>query len=273
MTYNPNIPLQDQAPSPEILRKLRDAGLLDQVKMLEQKFGINLDAIEKPLADFVTQDPVCNELKRKVRTLCVHDDTVLIRGETGTGKELIARALHGMRQGKFVAINCAGMPESLIESELFGHAAGAFTGAKGDTPGLVALANNGTLFLDEIGDLPLALQAKLLRMLEQKTIRKVGGKEEEKVNPRVIAASHFDLLQLVTEGKFRLDLYARLSTFELFIPPLRERPDDCRLIVQTLFPGVVIPWSWSNLNLTLNVRDVIRYVRRYMILQEVPKVK
>ena len=110
-------------------------------------------------------------------------------------------------------------------------------------------------------------------MLEQKTIRKVGGKEEEKVNPRVIAASHFDLLQLVTEGKFRLDLYARLSTFELFIPPLRERPDDCRLIVQTLFPGVTIPWCWSNLNLTLNVRDVIRYVRRYIVLQETPKTK
>lgn len=262
----------DQAPSPEILRQLRDSGLHDQVRMLEQKFGINLDEIEKPLAAFITQDPVCNKLKRHVRMLCTHPDSVLIRGETGTGKELIARALHGVREGNFVAINCAGMPDSLIESELFGYAAGAFTGAKGDTKGLVELANKGTLFLDEIGDLPLALQAKLLRMLEQKTIRRVGGKTEEPISARIIAASHFDLQKLVAEGKFRLDLYARLATFELFIPPLRERISDCALIASQLFPGVKIPWDWNKVELTLNVRDLIRHVRRFIVLQESPKL-
>lgn len=254
------------APSPEVIKALRDNGLFDQAKMLEQKYGIDLDAIEKPLAKFITQDRACIELKRCVRALAVQDDTVLIQGETGTGKELIANALHGQRSGSFITINCAGMPEQLIESELFGHAAGSFTGAKGDTQGLISLADKGTLFLDEIGDLPLPLQAKLLRVIENKSLRKVGGKTEEKVTARFIAASHWSIPELVRQNKFRTDLYARLATFELYIPPLSSRLADIPLIVKSFAPDTVIPWDWSKVSLPLNVRDVIRHVRRYQVL-------
>lgn len=158
------------------------------------------------------------------------DSTILIQGESGTGKELFARSIHNeslRKDGPFVAINCASIPESLIESELFGYEKGAFTGAShSGKKGKIELANNGTLFLDEIGDLPLYLQTRLLRVLQERTIDRIGGEEPIDINIRVISATHRDLRQLVQEGKFRLDLYYRLNVIPVNLPSLKERGDD-----------------------------------------------
>ena len=155
--------------------------------------------------------------------------TVLIRGETGTGKELFAQTVHfnsPRRSGEFVAQNCAALPDNLLESELFGYKKGAFSGAMQDKKGLIELANGGTLFLDEIGDMPLGLQAKLLRVLQEKEVRPLGGVESKKVDVRVVAATHCNLEEKIKKGEFREDLYYRLSVFPIDVPPLRARKDD-----------------------------------------------
>ena len=158
---------------------------------------------------------------------------VLVRGETGTGKELVARALHfnGPRRDKpFVELNCAALPAQLLESELFGHERGAFTDARERKLGLVETAEGGTLFLDEIGDMEQGLQAKLLKLLEERTVRRLGSVREQRVNVRIVAATHRPLDQLVRENRFRADLYFRLRVVQLELPPLRERGDDVLLL-------------------------------------------
>ncbi|MBL8488080.1 MAG: sigma-54-dependent Fis family transcriptional regulator [Rhodocyclaceae bacterium] len=165
---------------------------------------------------------------------------VLIVGETGTGKEVAARALHfsgPRREQPFVEINCAAIPSQLLESELFGHEKGAFTDAKERKPGLVETASGGTLFLDEIGDLDLGLQAKLLKLLEEKTVRRLGALRDQKVDVRIVAATHRPLPELVAQGRFRADLYYRLRIVELSLPPLRDRGDDIILLARR-FLGV-----------------------------------
>jgi len=268
-----NKPPSDAPPSPNLLKFFFENGLLDEAKDLERKHGLST-RLEEYLFKFITVDPEMKQLKDNVRKLATVDDTVLIQGETGTGKELLANALHYGRKGEFVAINCAGMPESLIESELFGYESGSFTGAKaGGADGLIKLADNGTLFLDEVGDLPLGMQAKLLRVIQEKRVRKVGGKQETVINTRFIAATHFNLSTHVEQGLFRRDLYARLSTFVLRIKPLRERVCDIPKIVEQLDTGGTFPLDkidWTNFQLSLNVRELQQIVRRYQVLGELP---
>ncbi|KDE40981.1 MAG: sigma-54-dependent transcriptional regulator [Nitrincola lacisaponensis] len=171
----------------------------------------------------------------QIRVVARAQGPVLINGESGTGKELVAKALHAESEradGPFLAVNCAGIPQELLESEFFGHAAGAFTGARKARKGLLQEAQGGTLLLDEIGEMPLTLQAKLLRALQDGSVRPVGQDTEVQVDVRIIAATHRDLKQKVTEGSFREDLYYRLETFAIQIPPLRQREDDLELLAQ-----------------------------------------
>lgn len=177
----------------------------------------------------IGKSPAMNQVRHWIGKVGPTDSTVLILGETGTGKELVARAIHqqSLRADKpFVAINCGALPEHLIESELFGHRRGAFTGADEHRVGLFEVANGGTLFLDEIGELPKAMQAKLLRALESGEIRRVGDNDALNVDVRVVCATHRDLDKMVSEGDFREDLMFRINTFEIRVPPLRERADD-----------------------------------------------
>ncbi len=182
--------------------------------------------------------PAMQSVKKLVSRVAPTNSTVLIRGETGCGKELVAKSVHdeSLRADQpFVAINCGALPENLIESELFGHKKGAFTGADSAREGLFAAANGGTIFLDEIGELPLGMQAKLLRVLESREIRKVGDNEPTKVDVRVVCATHRDLEKMVEDGQFREDLMFRINTFEVHIPTLRERSTDIPELAVHLF--------------------------------------
>lgn len=181
----------------------------------------------------VGESPAMARLRTEIRQVARSQAAVLINGESGTGKELVARAVHEQsdRSGRaFLAVNCAGIPPDLMESEFFGHEAGAFTGARQGRKGLFAEASGGTLLLDEIGEMPLALQAKLLRVLQEGSIKPVGSDHEEIVDVRILAATHVDLMKAVGQGDFREDLYYRLETLTLAVPPLRERGEDIELL-------------------------------------------
>ncbi len=178
----------------------------------------------------------------QVTTVAPTDATVLITGETGTGKELIARAVHNLsprRDRHFVRFNCAAIPLGLLESELFGHEKGAFTGAIARKMGRFELAHNGTLFLDEVGDIPLELQAKLLRVLQEQEFERLGSNQTQQVNVRIVAATHRDLKEMVAQGLFRSDLFFRLNIFPVALPPLRERRDDIPLLVNAFVSDCV----------------------------------
>ena len=182
-----------------------------------------------------TRSPVMKKLFRDIRKVARRDVTVLVRGETGTGKELVARAIHEASpraNGPFRTINCAALPANLLESELFGHVRGAFTGAVRDVPGHVRMADGGTLFLDEVAELPLELQAKLLRVLQERTVIPVGGREQVPVDVRFLSATHQSLREAVRERRFREDLLYRLRVIPLFIPALRERDGDVTFLAQ-----------------------------------------
>ena len=179
---------------------------------------------------FIGNSPATHQVRERIRQAVEADvDTILITGETGTGKEVVAREIHFQTTSKerpFIAVNCSALPESLVESELFGHVKGAFTGAAKDKAGYFEMANNGTLFLDEIADLALPAQTKLLRILDTRTLRRVGGAQEITVQERVISALNRDPIQIVESGEFRSDLYYRLNVFPIHLEPLRERPED-----------------------------------------------
>jgi two-component system response regulator HydG len=198
----------------------------------------------------------------KIRKVAPTDSTVLIQGESGTGKELVARALHNLsRRAKapLISVNCAAIPESLIESELFGHEKGAFTGASAGRAGLVEAADGGTLFLDEIGELPLEAQARLLRVLQEGEIRRVGAVQSQKVNVRLIAATHRDLKTLAKTGQFREDLYYRLHVIALGLPPLRERGADVNEIAHAFLLRQSQAMGRSDLRFTSDAEQAIRH--------------
>ena len=182
----------------------------------------------------VGQNAAFREVLQLVQIVAASDSTVLLLGETGTGKELIARAIHSRshRAGHpFIKLNCAAIPSALLESELFGHERGAFTDAIAQRSGRLELADQGSLFLDEIGDIPLELQPKLLRVLQERELERLGGTRTKKVDVRIVAATHRNLNRMILDKKFRTDLYYRLNVFPISIPPLRERPEDIPLLV------------------------------------------
>lgn len=185
-------------------------------------------------SDIIGQSEAIQSLKEKIKKLSRSQAPVYIQGESGTGKELVARAIHDGSARKsldFVAVNCGAIPSELMESEFFGHKKGSFTGAVSDKRGLFHAANGGTLFLDEVADLPIDMQVKLLRVIQEKAIRQVGGQKEESVDVRIISATHKDLRSLVEQGAFRQDLFYRLNVIELNVPPLRDRDGDANLLI------------------------------------------
>ena len=187
------------------------------------------------IIDLIGSSPKFRALLAEVEMVAPVDSAVLIQGETGTGKEVIARAIHEAsprRNNRFVALNCAAIPSALLESELFGHERGAFTGACTQTKGRFQMADGGTLFLDEIGDMPLELQPKLFRALQEREFERLGSNQTVRVNVRVMAATNQDLGQMVRERRFRADLYYRLNVFPMTLPPLRERRDDIPLLAE-----------------------------------------
>jgi formate hydrogenlyase transcriptional activator len=193
------------------------------------------DDRDRQFDHIVGNSPALESALAEVQRVAPTDSTVLVLGETGTGKELIAHAIHNLsaRCGRpFVKLNCAAIPFDLLESELFGHEKGAFTGAVAQKLGRFEMADNGTLFLDEVGDLPLALQPKLLRVLQEQEFERLGSGRTHHINVRLVAATHRDLAQMVARNEFRSDLYYRLNVFPVVVPPLRERREDIRQLVQ-----------------------------------------
>ncbi|MEO6418382.1 MAG: sigma-54-dependent Fis family transcriptional regulator, partial [Polyangiaceae bacterium] len=214
---------------------LQNALLLTALRADKEKLQTELK--DKRFGEIIGVCPSMMEVFRKLQKVSTTDISVLITGETGTGKELIARELHrrsNRANGPFVVINCGAIPENLIESELFGHVKGAFTGAVGSRPGKFQVADKGTLFLDEIGELPLNLQVKLLRALQERVVFRVGDSKPEKVDIRIVAATNRVLEEEIRAGRFREDLYYRLNVVNLFNPPLRERGDDVLIIAKAL---------------------------------------
>jgi two-component system NtrC family response regulator len=236
------------------------------------------------MAGIITRDAEMQKVCRTVERVATTDATVLLLGESGTGKEVLARALHGLspRRGqRFVAINCAAIPENLLESELFGYEKGAFTGAVRQTLGKIETAHKGTLFLDEIGDLPPALQAKLLRFLQERVIERVGGREEIPVDTRVVCATHQNLKDLIAAGRFREDLYYRLAEIVVTIPPLRNRPGDASLLAHAFVRRVAAEQKRGSISLRAdavaaieahpwpgNVRELENCVKRAVIMAD-----
>jgi DNA-binding NtrC family response regulator len=210
-------------------RALKKRALQDEVLRLRQQLKENFS-----FNNIISKNPKMHAIFELVRHIAGTKSTVLIEGETGTGKELIAKAVHYSsedRQGSLVAINCAALPETLLESELFGHERGAFTSAETRRKGRFELADKGTIFLDEIADISQAMQAKLLRVLQEKRFERVGGHESLEVDVRVVAATNKDLEKEVKEGRFREDLFYRLNVIKIDVPPLRDRPEDIPLLV------------------------------------------
>ena len=242
----------------------------------------------EPLQGLITNDPEMLKVCRMIEKVAPSDASILLLGESGTGKEVLARGLHELSprlKERFVAINCAAIPENLLESELFGYEKGAFTGAAKQTIGKIEYADKGTLFLDEIGDLPMPLQAKLLRFLQERVIERLGGRGEIPVDVRVVAATHQNLSQLIQEGRFREDLFYRLSEISVHIPPLRERHGDPSLLAHAFLDRLnqsqkrslrgispdalqaIEKHAWPG-----NVREMENIIKRAVIMADGPQI-
>jgi DNA-binding NtrC family response regulator len=241
------------------------------------------------LGNMVGESPGFQGVLKAIQVVAPTDSAVLIQGETGTGKELVAHALHDQSsrsQGSFIEVNCAAIPATLLESELFGHEKGAFTGAIAQKMGRFERAHQGTLFLDEIGEIPLELQPKLLRALQEQEFERLGGNRTIRVDVRIIAATNRNLKQMVEEGKFRSDLYYRLNVFPLTVPPLRERREDIELLIRFFtqryarklnraieeIPATALEaltrYDWPG-----NIRELQNVVERSVILSQGPELR
>src|SRR5665647_530016 len=217
---------------PELLGLVIDRAFYLHALQQENR-GLLQTQADSPMAGIISRDPGMIKVCRNVEKVAPSDAAVMLLGDSGTGKEVLARALHQLshRKGKrFIAINCAAIPENLLESELFGYEKGAYTGAAKQTLGKIELANGGTFFLDEVGDLPMSLQAKLLRFLQERVIERIGGREEIPVDVRIVCATHQNLQDLIVDKRFREDLFYRLSEIVVSIPPLRDRIGDAALL-------------------------------------------
>jgi TyrR family helix-turn-helix protein len=273
----------------EVERKIRRLAEIAALEQENQWLRRELNTAQQT-GDLITdRNPAMRKVLDLARKVAKAPTTVLILGESGTGKELLARAIHQLAsrpgEGRFVPINCAAIPHELLENQLFGHRRGAFTGADRDTQGVFGHAGTGTVFLDEIGELPLATQAKLLRVIEQKEIHPVGAQEPMKVEARILAATNKNLDREVQDGRFRQDLYYRLNVVALTLPPLRDRRDDLPAITQALvarhsqalgkrFTGVsheamkaILQARWPG-----NVRELDNAIQRAVILGEGPLI-
>ena len=251
---------------------------------LDKKEKPDSEEPQQPIHGMIGSCPQMMELFRRIRKVAQTNSTVLINGESGTGKELVARAIHNLSDRKdqeMISVNCAAIPENLIESELFGHEKDAFTGATATRTGLVEAANRSTLFLDEIGELPLEAQARLLRLLQENEIRKVGSVQSKKVDVRLVVATHRDLKQLVADGYFREDLYYRINVMALLIPPLRERGNDILEMADAILQKTCLRLKTSMLNFNDsashaiakyawpgNVRELENAIERAVVLAE-----
>ena len=247
---------------PEMLALTIDRAFRLRELQLENR---RLLAAQQPdsLAGLLTRDAGMQKICRTIEKVANSNATVLLLGESGTGKELLARGLHESSQRskeRFVAINCAAIPENLLESELFGYEKGAFTGAAKTTPGKIETAHGGTLMLDEIGDLPSALQAKLLRFLQERVIERLGGRQEIPVDVRIVCATHQDLKTQISDGRFREDLYYRLAEIVIPIPPLRERIGDAALLAHAFVRKFSNEQKRGNMSLT---EDAVRTIETH----------
>ncbi len=228
----------------DFYQKPIDGDVLNQIvtrayhvyELEDENRRLAMQKVDVPMEGMITSSPQMQTVCQRVEKVAPSDATVLLLGDSGTGKEVCARALHGKNPhitGRFVAINCAAIPENLLESELFGYEKGAFTGATKSTPGKIEYAEGGTLFLDEMGELPMPLQAKLLRFLQERVVERIGGREEIPVNVRVICATHQNLEDKITKGEFREDLYYRINEIPINIPPLKDREGDVVLLAKS----------------------------------------
>ncbi|MCJ2187359.1 PEP-CTERM-box response regulator transcription factor [Novosphingobium beihaiensis] len=263
---------------------VRRALQLHRLEDENRRLAAKVEKDEKVLGRMITAAPEMVRVARTVERVANTNVSVMLLGASGTGKELLARGLHdasGRAKGEFVAINCAAIPENLLESELFGHEKGAFTGAVKTTPGKIEQAGGGTLFLDEVGDIPLQLQVKLLRFLQERVIERVGSRESIPVDTRIVCATHQNLEAMIADGRFREDLYYRLAEIVVKIPSLAERPGDATLLAKAFLnryakemnPRVrgfaadalaaIDAWPWPG-----NVRELENRVKRAVIMAD-----
>ncbi len=257
---------------------LRVKRIVNQKAILAENLELKKEISSQQVENIVGKSAKMRDVYRLISKVAGSDATVLIRGESGTGKELVAEAIHSQSsraKQRFIAVNCAAVPESLLESELFGYEKGAFTGAIQRKIGLFELANKGSLFLDEIGDISLGIQAKLLRVLQNKEVIRVGGTEKIKVDARVLTATNQDLEVMMEEGNFRSDLYYRINIFPLRLPPLRERKEDIPELVEHFLGKLgeksiaaqakkrLMEYNWPG-----NIRELMNVVERAAIIAE-----
>jgi two-component system response regulator AtoC len=273
-------PFEEEELELAITKSLEKKKLLTEISSLKKQLRV-----DELRGEFIYNSPKMQRVKDLVDHVAETDVSVLIEGESGTGKELVARALHyrsGMRDKPFVKVNCAALPHDLLESELFGYERGAFTGAYKAKAGKFELAHNGTIFLDEIGEMDLSIQSKLLQVLQGGTFSRLGGKQDVKVNVRVIAATNRDLRKAVEEGRFREDIYYRLNVVNIHIPPLSERKEDITYLFEYFldaynekygkniivdkdeFYSLLLGYSWHG-----NVRELKNQVKRLVILGDI----